>query len=688
MSQQHPIQQSFCRLLYTECHWKCFLLTLLLSGCLSAIAWCKFSLHPSHPSPPSSALFDPSNPYRSPGGVYACEDSYVYIPIAFIVVIYIVYLVECWHCRVRHQLLGNVDARTVYDHVHALREAPPIVWWKAVCYHYVRRSRQVARYRNGDAFTSTQVYYERVNSHVGTRAFDYADCGVKDVSRRLADLEKFPSAKIRFTKRFSFATQDAEREFERQREEFFSSYERRDDYMETREGVDFVNVSFREQMVVFADPRHLPWYVSSLVFWLASALLLSWPIRVLIQYKTAYVHYYVHKVFGCNYLGRSNVQQLSLAREDTMESNELEMTIRSNYVLVPSYSEALLMECPADVSTAGNQVHPRVDVCPTGSINTSRLVAPSSGSKSYGTVGISRNPLALLRVAGGSIRVAEHAHGRGRVEGGEALDGRPVSDDCSSTADRSGLSWARRWRRSYYEAVCFGASSSFTIDADDERVLTRSGRSLAGSIGYGRTMIAASASSPESFAPLPASGASSLFASVPHFAFGRPGSWSGLPYRLQERIDRDSFLSSRSGKRHLVPSPSVRSGERDLEPITSSRSGARNPTASPVPSDLTTSTVELPPSYEVALSMEQVRLDPFDLTPIDLPHYSPALPRSSRDLEDDVSISTTSTYVYDSVHGTPKHQQQQMQSQRTLVASRSRRNSADVFTSTSVETTL
>lgn len=46
-----------------------------------------------------------------------------------------------------------------------MREALPIVWWKATCYHYVRRTRQVTRYRNGDAFTTTQVYYERVNSH-------------------------------------------------------------------------------------------------------------------------------------------------------------------------------------------------------------------------------------------------------------------------------------------------------------------------------------------------------------------------------------------------------------------------------------------------------------------------------------------------------------------------------------------
>jgi hypothetical protein len=73
--------------------------------------------------------------------------------------------------------------------------------WKAVCYHYVRRKRQVTRYRNGDAYTSTQVYYERVNSHAAGASFVFAYCGVKDISRKLVlDRAKGPITKIRFSK--------------------------------------------------------------------------------------------------------------------------------------------------------------------------------------------------------------------------------------------------------------------------------------------------------------------------------------------------------------------------------------------------------------------------------------------------------------------------------------------------------
>lgn len=50
----------------------------------------------------------------------------------------------------------------VYERVQRLQQATPCIWWKAISYHYVRRTRQVTRYRNGDAYTTTQVSW---NTH-------------------------------------------------------------------------------------------------------------------------------------------------------------------------------------------------------------------------------------------------------------------------------------------------------------------------------------------------------------------------------------------------------------------------------------------------------------------------------------------------------------------------------------------
>ena len=125
--------------------------------------------------------------------------------------------------------------------------------------------------------------------------------------------------------------------------------------METREGLDLLNVSFKEYMIAFADPHNLPWYVSHIVFWIASCLLLSWPLRVLIEYKTAYVHYHVHKLFGCNYLDPYSGGG-TMSRVSTMGSSELEMNIRNNYTMVPSYSEALLMDCAGHNPSANGYI--------------------------------------------------------------------------------------------------------------------------------------------------------------------------------------------------------------------------------------------------------------------------------------------------------------------------------------------
>lgn len=255
--------------------------------------------------------------------------------------LYLVYLVECWHCHTRLELKHKTDVQTVYEKIQKMQGSIPIIWWKALCYHYIRKTRHVTRYRNGDSFTSTQVYYERVNSHTAGSAFNFTQCGMKDASASLSGLEKFPATKIRFTKGYSFLCSEAEYEFDEQRNRFYRDNERRDDYVETREGMDLLNVNFKQYMIAFRDPDNLPWYVSHLIFWIASFLLLSWPLRVIIEYKTAYVHYHVQKVFGTNYV-ENDIEPTPIMRVNTMGSSDLEVLLQNNYI-APSYSEALLM---------------------------------------------------------------------------------------------------------------------------------------------------------------------------------------------------------------------------------------------------------------------------------------------------------------------------------------------------------
>ncbi|XP_053608333.1 transmembrane protein 151B-like isoform X2 [Plodia interpunctella] len=390
-----PRQQSLGGVLRREGNWKCFLLTLMITGCLGSVVWCNTA------EIDRDVIDLDSTPIKRTVRQSPCDVGYAYIPIAFVMLLYLVYLVECYHSTARIQLARRVDVAAVNARVHAMRTATPRVWWKAICYHYVRRKRQVTRYRNGDAYTTTQVYYERVNTHSASTSFAHACCGQRDASRNLVLDTKTPITKVRFSKGFAFANIEAASEFEDQRSRFFAEHERFDDFMEMREGLDLIGVSsFKEYMVAYREADRCPWYSSQFLFWTLSCLLLSWPLRILIECNTAYVHYTITKIFGTNYeldpsrqldldthlsdtlppVTATNYawaladeqsavlcsvprppRTLPLSHASTVDSLELFAAIRGNCALVPSYSEAMridaaLREEPTETTTSGVQV--------------------------------------------------------------------------------------------------------------------------------------------------------------------------------------------------------------------------------------------------------------------------------------------------------------------------------------------
>ncbi|XP_037791791.1 transmembrane protein 151B-like [Penaeus monodon] len=366
--EQQPARQTVCETLRHAANWKCFILTLLIVFCLAAITWCRLT------QVTKTIVNFSTFPITRKRHLSPCEDGYLYIPVAFLAMLYLVYLVECFHCPTRTQITHTTPAAHVLAMIEAMRTAQPVIWWKAMCYHYVRRSRHVTRYRNGDAYTSTQVYYERVNSHAAGTCFHFSNCGVKDISKKLVHLSRFSCTKIRFSKGFAFANLETANEFEEQRSRFFQENERRDDYMEMREGLDLTNVNFREFVIARRDTKRLPWYTRHSVFWVASLLLLSWPLRLIVEYNTAYVHYQVTKLFGVNYTTPVSGGRASRGSAAT-DSHDLEVTIANNCTVVPSYSEALLMDIGGPASLT-----PAVDA--NGNIQNggSLPAAPSSAS--------------------------------------------------------------------------------------------------------------------------------------------------------------------------------------------------------------------------------------------------------------------------------------------------------------------
>uniref|UniRef100_A0A672YSD7 Transmembrane protein 151A n=1 Tax=Sphaeramia orbicularis TaxID=375764 RepID=A0A672YSD7_9TELE len=424
---QRPVQQSLASSLCRESHWKCLLLTLLMYGCFATLAWCALCRVPVLGSSSIPLGADDDSP---------CSSGYVYIPLAFLAMLYVVYLVECWHCFSKTAML----AHEVYERVQRLQQATPCIWWKAISYHYVRRTRQVTRYRNGDAYTTTQVYHERVNTHASSSEFDYARYGVKDVSKELLDLQLHPAVRLRFTKCFSFSSARAEAAYLTQRARFFGENEGLDDYMEAREGMHLKNVDFREHILAFPDPAHQPWFSRHRVFWLASAFLLSWPLRVVSEYRTAYVHYHVEKLFGEDEdsggggggigigMGLNGTSYRAISRVNTVDMTELEWHIRCNQQMVPSYSEALLMDLDTSGGTNPTTTTP-VSGAPMGTtalLNATVAGIRAAGQGSGGIGGrlvLSRSGFSLGRLGSGRQNSLFHSRSMGGGLGGSREDG-------------------------------------------------------------------------------------------------------------------------------------------------------------------------------------------------------------------------------------------------------------------------
>jgi len=289
---------------------------------------------------------------------------------SLIAVIYLVYVVECWFSPYRRRFSDKqrrvVDTQAAYDLVTSLRNSLPVVRWSAVCYHYIQST--VASASESSALRRYyKTYKQRVVTHRNSTFYHYAPADVHDCSAPLVHLEAFPVTWLRISCQFSFGSTTARRDFRRQRDAFYGMNRTRDRHVDFRQMLNLLatsgaHMAWSRDMVVYNPDVGRPWYTSVAVYWLASLLTLSWPLRVVLQWRTATVNYTVHKVFDfhSDVMPRSRqyddvISVTSLdnssctngnctINSDSIGSDSESVLVDADYVLVPSYSQAILME--------------------------------------------------------------------------------------------------------------------------------------------------------------------------------------------------------------------------------------------------------------------------------------------------------------------------------------------------------
>ena len=292
---------------------------------------------------------------------------------SLIVVIYLVYIAECWFSPYRRRFSNRqrrvVDTQAAYHLVTSLRNSLPVVRWTAVSYHYIRSA--VASVSATTPLRHHKPYKQRIVTSRNTTLYHYAPGDLVDCSPPLVDLESFPVTWLRISCQFSFGSTTARRDFRGQRDAFYRSNRTRDQHVDFRQTLSLLATSgatlawTRDMAICNPDVR--PWYTSVVAYWVASLLTLSWPLRVVLQWRTATVEYSVHKVFDYRAANGDDMSRgyddvISVTSLENSDSSSSNSTTNSQSIssdsgsmvvdmcLVPSYSQALLM----DTRTADN----------------------------------------------------------------------------------------------------------------------------------------------------------------------------------------------------------------------------------------------------------------------------------------------------------------------------------------------
>jgi len=226
------------------------------------------------------------------------------------------------------------------------------------------------------------------------------------------------------------------------------------------------------------------------------------------QYKIAYVHYYIHKVFGV--AGGQRDASIATSTSDVALPNH-------NNVLIPSYSEAMRMDhcgrsestelltCQTeDVELGGSETRsanlaPLLRGFHRPENDRTRLLSASAvgtGRTMYGTVVYDRAGRAFLRSAG---RRSQHQRAAVSVQSRSDRDG--ASAGLLRSRRREAVQKRKR-RRSYNEAVGApsGSDTSLAVTREPERLRDqRRGRTPGSAAGDSVGGMTTSMSTPETF---------------------------------------------------------------------------------------------------------------------------------------------------------------------------------------------
>ncbi|CAH8455534.1 unnamed protein product [Dicrocoelium dendriticum] len=317
----------------TEClkcclgEWRCVSLTLLILVCLVGALACRLGpnrmLDESRANASELTTLSTALYMVPPDGMH-CPDTYVMINTALMVLFYAVYLIECWnspYCIRAHHV---VDPAIAYNWFGFLRRTQPLIQWNITCFHYGGMDKhgtaleptvvsnpisRNTKTRSGPKWPWPVVKREHSGKQapniktitaIAKEVVDFQTLGgVRDESDYAHQIECFSLVEVSIQVEFWFANDRIRKKFFKLRHDLIRTFDGVDSYLTIDQDVGLkTNEPMQHHFWVTGCSAQLPIYLRQTTFAFAALLLLSFPLRAYICFRTARLNYTVRKVFG------------------------------------------------------------------------------------------------------------------------------------------------------------------------------------------------------------------------------------------------------------------------------------------------------------------------------------------------------------------------------------------------------
>ncbi|TNN09632.1 Transmembrane protein [Schistosoma japonicum] len=349
-----PVQRT-CNecIIYALGEWRCACLTIILISGIISLSSCGVKqlvnfMNSSH----SDAHFAISYHKSEQNFRLLCQTSSLLIIGGLLFLVYLVYLIESWQSRNWIQTTWLIDTKMAYNLVHNAHKLIPSILWKVKCYHYAHNTPQFNHYQQNQHITLNEIHsnnpkkypfnqddFEILSSELNKQTNQYSMNNKKipktysqssyntninqikchriitmnkmrsfdlskidslwDMSDSVSELENFQLIELNLSSLFSFSDKQTYLEFQRQKQEFFTTYEKFDVYMETEQICTFAELmKFPKRFLITHELSKTPVYLKGITYLIATLFLCSYPLRIFIYANKAKLHCKIHKIFG------------------------------------------------------------------------------------------------------------------------------------------------------------------------------------------------------------------------------------------------------------------------------------------------------------------------------------------------------------------------------------------------------